>query len=66
VAGPGGQRLELVDVVLAKLIVEELISHTHQRFLGKDAGEQQRPRVCRGEKTASTGSKAWMARTTSA
>ena len=36
--GPGGQRLELVDVVLVELIVKELISHTDQRLLSKDAG----------------------------
>ena len=29
--GSSGQRLELVDVVLAELIVEELIRHTYQR-----------------------------------
>jgi hypothetical protein len=42
--------LELVDVVLAELIVEEPISHTDQRLLGKDASEQQRPRICCGKK----------------
>jgi len=31
--------LELVDVDLAELIVEELISHTQQRLLSKDAGK---------------------------
>jgi hypothetical protein len=44
-----GQRLELVDVVLAELIVEELISHTDQRLLGVYPGWQQRPGICRSE-----------------
>jgi hypothetical protein len=38
-AGPGDQRVELVDVDLAELIVEEPISHTDQRLFGKDAGK---------------------------
>ena len=48
-AGPGGQSLELIDVVLAQLIVEEPISSTDQRLLGEHAGDQQRRRVCRGK-----------------
>jgi hypothetical protein len=52
-------------VVLAELIVEELISHTQQRLLGKDASEQQRPRVCCGKKNGVDGKQSMMARTTS-
>ena len=41
--------MELVHVVLAELVVEELISRINQRVLGIDAGEHQRPWVCRRE-----------------
>jgi len=48
-AGALRQRLEFVDIVLAELIVEKLISHTDQRLFGEYPGQQQRPGVCRGD-----------------
>jgi hypothetical protein len=48
-AGARRQRLEFVDIVLAELIVEKLISHTGQRLFGEYPGQQQRPGVCRGD-----------------
>src|SRR6187200_3678449 len=48
-AGASGQRLKLVHVVMAELVVNELIGHIDEWIFGECAGEQQRSRVCRGE-----------------
>lgn len=48
-AGASGQRLKLVHIVMAELIVNELIGHIDEWIFGERAGEQQRSRVCRGE-----------------
>ncbi len=47
--GTHGERLELVDVVVAELVGQELGRRRGQRVLGGRAGEQQRARVGGGE-----------------
>jgi hypothetical protein len=55
VLGARGQRLKLVDVVLAQLVGEELIGNADQRLLGEHAGEQQSLGVRGGEEDGVNG-----------
>jgi hypothetical protein len=66
VPGAHGERLELVDVVAAELVGEELGRRCDQRVVGGRSGEQQRCRIGGGEEGGIDGSRAWMDRTTSA